>query len=146
MWSSWEWFGKGDGERPKIKKGFRKERAGLGLVNLWSVVNLEGWGLLGQGIKTLWSKGITYCATFNCCSYLVLALVVMVLYGVDNGSSEISLRWHDWWWVSFQLHSQPLSIYSSATVLVVITIGPIGISVDFHYENFIPLQFCLRKA
>ncbi len=32
----------------KKKKVFRKERAGLGLVNLWSVVNLEGWGLLRQ--------------------------------------------------------------------------------------------------
>ncbi len=72
------WEGR-DGERPKRKKGF-------------SVVNLEGWGLLGQGIKTLWSKGIAYCATLNCCSYLLLALVVTVLYGVDNGSSGISLR------------------------------------------------------
>lgn len=62
------WEGR-DGERPKTKKGFRKERVGLGLVNLWSVVNREGWGLLGQGVKTLWSKGIAYCATFNRCSY-----------------------------------------------------------------------------
>jgi len=62
----------------KKKKVFRKERAGLGLVNLLSVVNLEGWGLLRQGIKTPWSKGTANCARFNCCSYLVLALVVMV--------------------------------------------------------------------
>jgi hypothetical protein len=80
------------GRDQKEKKYLGKR--GRGLVWLTCVVwlTLKVGAFYVKASKPCAQRALHTVPHFNCCSYLVLALVVMVLYGVDNGSSGISLR------------------------------------------------------